>query len=190
MVFIYDKVFQMFVKVVIDVVCWVMEKGIYFLVVVNYVNFDMVGYIGKFKEVIQAIEIVDFNLGCFLVSVVKVGGIVLIIVDYGNVEYMSDEFGNFWIVYIINLVLFILVEGEGCKIFGYGGEVKLWEGGKLVDIVLIILDILQLFVLVEMIGKILIDQLLVEIKVNCILVNFFCQVGGWKSVKIKSLYDC
>lgn len=58
---------------------------------------------------------------------------------------MWDEDGNFWIVYIINLVLFILIEGEVSKIFGYGIKVLLWENGCLVDIVLIILEIFNLF---------------------------------------------
>lgn len=85
----------------------------------------MVGYIGVMDVAVNVVQIVDYCLGKFLQGISKVGGIVIIIVDYGNVEYMWDEDGNFWIVYIINLVLFILIEGEVSKIFGYGIKVLL-----------------------------------------------------------------
>jgi 2,3-bisphosphoglycerate-independent phosphoglycerate mutase len=174
MVSTYDKAPQMSAKAVTDAVCRAMEKGIYSLVVVNYANPDMVGHTGKLKEAIQAIETVDLNLGRLLASAAKVGGTVLITADHGNAEYMSDESGNPWTAHTTNPVPFILVEGEGRKIPGHGGEVKLREGGKLADIAPTILDILQLPVPAEMTGKTLIDQPLVEIKANRTPVNLSC----------------
>lgn len=171
MVSTYDKAPQMSADAVTDTVCWAMEKGIYSLVVVNYANPDMVGHTGKLKEAIQAIETVDRNLGRLLSSASKMGGTVLITADHGNAEYMSDELGNSWTAHTTNPVPFILVEGEGRKIPGHGAEVKLRESGRLADIAPTILDILQLPIPLEMTGKSLIDQPLVEVRLNRTPVN-------------------
>jgi 2,3-bisphosphoglycerate-independent phosphoglycerate mutase len=96
---------------------------------------------------------------------------VLITADHGNAEYMSDELGNPWTAHTTNPVPFILVEGEGRKIPGHGGEVKLREAGRLADIAPTILEILQLPIPSEMTGKSLIDQPLVEVRPNRTPVN-------------------
>lgn len=68
----------------------------------------------------------------------------MIIVDYGNVEMMIDlEMGGVYIVYISLFVLFIYV---GNKV------ISLKEGGKLLDLVLIMLVLLDLDILVDMLG--------------------------------------
>ena len=63
-------------------------------------------------------------------------------------------------------VPFILIEGEGRKIVGHGGNVQLRENGKLADIAPTILDILQLSKPPEMTGESLITTSKYEVKQN------------------------
>jgi 2,3-bisphosphoglycerate-independent phosphoglycerate mutase len=158
-------------KAVTDTVCQAIAKGTYSLVVVNYANPDMVGHTGNLEAAITAIEAVDISLGRLLESASKMGGTVMITADHGNAEYMSDEEGNPWTAHTTNPVPFILVEGEGRKIPGHGGEVQLREGGRLADIAPTILDILQLSKPSEMTGTSLIDPTPVDVKPNRTPVN-------------------
>lgn len=135
-------VFEVSVKLV-----QVIVEG-YDLIVVNYVNFDMVGYIGSLIVVVRVCEVVDMGLGMMLEVLDVVGGVVVIIVDYGNCEIMVDlQMGGLYIVYMVNFVLVIV----------YNGFVGVWvESGWLVDVVLIVLDLMGFDLLFEMIGYLLI----------------------------------
>jgi 2,3-bisphosphoglycerate-independent phosphoglycerate mutase len=153
MVATYDKAPGMSAQAVTDAACKAIEKGIYSLVIMNYANPDMVGHTGKLEPAIEAIETVDKCLGQLLSSISKVGGTTIITADHGNSEYMSDENGNPWTAHTTNPVPFILIEGEGRKIPGHGGNVQLRENGKLADIAPTILEILQLPQPQEMTGR-------------------------------------
>lgn len=158
MVATYDKAPAMSAEEVTNAACKAIEKGVYSLVIMNYANPDMVGHTGKLDPAIQAIETVDKCLGQLLSSISKVGGTTIITADHGNSEYMSDENGNPWTAHTTNPVPFILIEGEGRKIVGHGGEVKLAENGKLADIAPTILEIMQLEQPKEMTGTSLIKK--------------------------------
>jgi 2,3-bisphosphoglycerate-independent phosphoglycerate mutase len=126
----------------------------------------MVGHTGNLEAAITAIQTVDQCIGKLLSSISKMGGTAIITADHGNAEYMSDENGNPWTAHTTNPVPLILIEGEGRKILGHGGDVKLREGGRLADIAPTILDILQLPKPSEMSGESLIESPLVETKVS------------------------
>ncbi|BAQ63855.1 2,3-bisphosphoglycerate-independent phosphoglycerate mutase [Geminocystis sp. NIES-3709] len=164
MVATYDKAPAMSAMELTTVACDAITKGIYSLVVMNYANPDMVGHTGKLDAAQTAIETVDTCLGKLLKAINQVGGTVLITADHGNAEYMKDENGNPWTAHTTNQVPFILVEGEGRKIIGHGGNVKLKENGKLADIAPTILDILQLPKPQEMTGESLITKPEYEVK--------------------------
>jgi 2,3-bisphosphoglycerate-independent phosphoglycerate mutase len=166
MVATYDQAPAMSAEAVTDSVCAAIDKGIYALIVVNYANPDMVGHTGNLEAAIQAIETVDRTLGRLLQSAGKQGGTVLITADHGNAEYMSDEEGHPWTAHTTNPVPFIVIEGEGRKIPGHGGQVQLRDGGKLADLAPTILDILQLPKPVEMTGQTLIEPCTVDMKPN------------------------
>ncbi len=65
-----------------------------------------------------------------------------------------------------NPVPLILIEGEGRKIPGHGGDVQLRDDGRLADIAPTILEILSIPVPVEMTGRSLIKPTEVEIKAS------------------------
>lgn len=144
MVATYDKEPAMSAEAVTDVASAAVEQRIYSLIVINYANPDMVGHTGNTEATIQAIETVDRCVGHLLESISRAGGTAIIIADHGNAEYMRDEEGNPWTAHTTNPVPFILVEGEGMKIPGYGTEVTLRSDGRLADIAPTILEILKI----------------------------------------------
>ena len=140
-------------------------KGIYSLIVINYANPDMVGHTGNFEATVIALEHVDRCLGKLLSSIAKAGGTALITADHGNAEYMWDENGNPWTAHSNNPVPFILVEGEKCKIYGHGADVKLKPtGGRLADIAPTILEILRIPQPEEMTGVSLLEPAVYEVQ--------------------------
>jgi 2,3-bisphosphoglycerate-independent phosphoglycerate mutase len=140
----YDRAPSMSAEAVTDVAIAAVEKRIYSLVVINYANPDMVGHTGKMEATVEALETVDRCLGRLLESINRAGGTAIIIADHGNAEVMWDENGNPWTAHTTNPVPFILVEGEGLKIPGYGTDVQLRSEGRLADIAPTILDILKI----------------------------------------------
>jgi len=149
----YDRAPAMSADAVTDAVVAALEKRVYSLVVINYANPDMVGHTGKIEATVEALETVDRCLGRLLESVIRAGGAAIITADHGNAETMWDENGNPWTAHTTNPVPFILVEGEGLKIPGYGTEVRLRADGRLSDIAPTILDILKLPKPPEMTGQ-------------------------------------
>jgi 2,3-bisphosphoglycerate-independent phosphoglycerate mutase len=118
------------------------------------------------EATIKALETVDHYLGRLLQSVIKAGGTTLITADHGNAEMMWDRAGNPWTAHTTNPVPFILVEGEGRKIPGYGTEVTLRSDGRLCDIAPTILEILQLPQPPEMTGRSLLEPIEFELRAN------------------------
>jgi 2,3-bisphosphoglycerate-independent phosphoglycerate mutase len=153
----YDDEPEMSASLVTDAAIAAVNKHIYSLIVMNYANPDMVGHTGNFEATVEAIEHVDRCLGKLVDSVNKAGGTLLITADHGNAEYMWDEDRNPWTAHTTNPVPFILVEGEGLKIHGHGGDVKLRDRGRLSDIAPTILDILQIPKPEEMTGSSLLE---------------------------------
>ncbi len=166
MVSTYDQQPAMSAVEVTDKAIASIQKGIYSLVVLNYANTDMVGHTGKMDATVEAIEVVDRNLGRLLEQVNKMGGTMLITADHGNAELMWDENGNPWTAHTTNPVPFIVVEGEGRKIPGHGTELPLREDGCLADIAPTILDILQLPKPDEMTGHSIIEPVGFDVKSN------------------------
>ena len=165
MVATYDKDPKMSAKRVTDAAITAINKREYSLVVMNYANPDMVGHTGNMDATITALEAVDHEVGRLVSAIGRVGGTTLIIADHGNAEYMHDEQGKPWTAHTTNPVPFILIEGEGLKIPGHGGEVELMqEGGCLADVAPTILQIMKLPIPADMNGKSMIVQEATEYK--------------------------
>jgi 2,3-bisphosphoglycerate-independent phosphoglycerate mutase len=166
MVATYDRAPAMSAVEVTDVVVAAIAKRIYSLVVINYANTDMVGHTGNMQAAIEAVETVDQCMGRLIEAINKAGGTALITADHGNAEYMWDEAGNPWTAHTTNPVPFILVEGEGLKIPGYGTDVALRDDGRLADIAPTILEILKLPQPPEMTGRSLLQPVELEVRPN------------------------
>jgi 2,3-bisphosphoglycerate-independent phosphoglycerate mutase len=166
MVATYDRAPAMSAVEVTDVVVAAIAKRIYSLVVINYANTDMVGHTGNMQAAIEAVETVDRCMGRLIEAINKAGGTALITADHGNAEYMWDEAGNPWTAHTTNPVPFILVEGEGLKIPGYGTDVALRDDGRLADIAPTILEILKLPQPPEMTGRSLLQPVEIDVRPN------------------------
>ena len=166
MVATYDRAPAMSAVEVTDVVTAAIAKRIYSLIVINYANTDMVGHTGNMEASIKAVETVDRCMGRLIEAINKAGGTALITADHGNAECMWDEAGNPWTAHTTNPVPFILVEGEGLKIPGYGAEVALRDDGRLADIAPTILEILQLPQPPEMTGRSLLEPVEIDVRPN------------------------
>ncbi|MBD2187195.1 2,3-bisphosphoglycerate-independent phosphoglycerate mutase [Pseudanabaena mucicola] len=163
----YDQEPAMSASEVTRIASKAIAKRTYSLIVINYANPDMVGHTGNFEATVKALEHVDHCLGKLLSSIANAGGTALITADHGNAEYMWDEHGNPWTAHSNNPVPFILIEGEGCKIYGHGADVKLKaSGGRLADIAPTILEILQIPQPPEMTGVSLLEKATYEIKME------------------------
>jgi 2,3-bisphosphoglycerate-independent phosphoglycerate mutase len=159
----YDQAPVMSAPQVTDLAIAAIEQMIYSLIVINYANPDMVGHTGNYEATIEAIAAVDKCLGKLVSRINQSGGTALITADHGNAEYMWDEHHNPWTAHTTNPVPFILVEGEGIKIPGHGGEVQLKSDGRLADIAPTILEILELHQPEEMTGVSLIERTLYDL---------------------------
>ncbi|MBA2590045.1 MAG: 2,3-bisphosphoglycerate-independent phosphoglycerate mutase [Alphaproteobacteria bacterium] len=62
----------------------------YDLIVCNYANPDMVGHTGIMSAAIKAVDTIDECLGRLRTALEKVGGMMLLTADHGNIEMMED----------------------------------------------------------------------------------------------------
>jgi 2,3-bisphosphoglycerate-independent phosphoglycerate mutase len=65
-------------------------SGKYDLIVCNYANPDMVGHTGIMSAAIKAVETIDECLGRLTRALEKMGGMMLLTADHGNIEMMQD----------------------------------------------------------------------------------------------------
>ncbi|MGQ9810154.1 MAG: 2,3-bisphosphoglycerate-independent phosphoglycerate mutase [bacterium] len=124
----------------------------YDLIIVNFVNCDMVGHTGVFEAAVKAVETVDKCVGMVVDAALEVDGIALVTSDHGNAEQMIDpETGKPQTAHTTNDVDFVLV-GNGLK-----GK-KLRERGILSDIAPTILEVLGIPAPPEMTARSLIAE--------------------------------
>lgn len=86
----YDEKPEMSIYEIKDALLQEMEKE-YDLIIVNYVNGDMVGHTGKLGAAIKAVEAVDTCLKETIEKALEHGYDTLIFADHGNCEEMSGE---------------------------------------------------------------------------------------------------
>ena len=65
-------------------------SGKYDLIVCNYANPDMVGHTGIMSAAVKAVDTIDECLGRLRTALEKVGGVMLLTADHGNIEMMQD----------------------------------------------------------------------------------------------------
>jgi 2,3-bisphosphoglycerate-independent phosphoglycerate mutase len=117
------------------------DAGDYDFIVANYANGDMVGHSGRLDATIRACEVVDECVGRVVDAALAGGGTVLITADHGNADMMVDpETGGPHTFHTTNPVPFILVAPEGSPL----RHARIQDGGRLCDISLTILDVMQI----------------------------------------------
>ena len=140
----YDLKPEMSAVEVTDKLVQAIESGRFDLVVVNYANGDMVGHTGKLEAAIKAAQCVDGCLGRLETAVRKMGGVLLITSDHGNLEMMRDgPTGQPHTAHTMNLVPVILVNGRA----------RALRDGRLADVAPTVLGLLGLPRPEEMTGR-------------------------------------
>jgi 2,3-bisphosphoglycerate-independent phosphoglycerate mutase len=116
-------------------------SGEYDFMVANFANCDMVGHSGRLDATMKAAEAVDACLEEVYRAVQEAGGVLLITADHGNAELMVDpETGGPHTFHTTNPVPFILAAPAGSEL----RYAQLREGGRLCDISLTVLDIMDI----------------------------------------------
>ncbi len=119
----------------------------YDMIILNYANGDMVGHTGVLNAAIEAVEVLDECLGKLYSKVKELGGVMIIIADHGNCEWMLDDNNNVITSHSTNKVPCIITSHE-YKV----------HDGKLGDVAPIILKLMNLDIPSEMTGEILIEK--------------------------------
>lgn len=132
----YAKLPEMSAKIIASTLVRYIQNNIYDVMTLNFANADMVGHTGNLPAAIEAIEVLDKQIGLLVTETKKRGGNVIITADHGNAEDMFDEEANQPNTFHTkNPVPFLLV-GDKFK------NKKLKEGGVLGNISPTILDVL------------------------------------------------
>jgi 2,3-bisphosphoglycerate-independent phosphoglycerate mutase len=86
----YDHKPEMSAYQVTDKLEEAIASGQYDLIVCNYANPDMVGHTGVMSAAVKAVDTIDECLGRLTAALDKVGGLMLLTADHGNIEIMKD----------------------------------------------------------------------------------------------------
>jgi 2,3-bisphosphoglycerate-independent phosphoglycerate mutase len=141
----YDQQPEMSAQPVTDVLLERLAGGGYRFLVVNFANPDMVGHTGVFPATVNAVEVVDAELGRIADAVLSRRGILAITADHGNAELKVERAtGAPLTAHTTSPVPFILAGADGVR--------GLREAGKLGDIAPTLLPLVGLKVPADMTG--------------------------------------
>ena len=109
-------------------------SGKYDLIVCNYANPDMVGHTGVMSAAIEAVHTIDTALGRLRTAIEKVGGVMLVTADHGNIEMMKDpETGE---PYTAHTTLDVPIIAVNAK------QTRAMSNGRLADVAPTMLDLM------------------------------------------------
>jgi 2,3-bisphosphoglycerate-independent phosphoglycerate mutase len=130
----YDRKPEMSAYEVTDKLEAAILSGKYDLIVCNYANPDMVGHTGVMSAAVKAVDTIDACLGRLMAALEKVGGVMLLTADHGNIEMMADPETHE--PYTAHTTLDVPVIA-----FGAPGGARL-ENGRLADVAPTMLDLM------------------------------------------------
>ncbi len=134
------------------------KKGKYDLLVINYANGDMVGHTGNLEASIEAVEVLDKNIGIIKDAVLEARGTMLITADHGNVEELINlATGKVDKEHSTNPVPFWLVSADIKKTARIEGVSSTEPGGILADVAPTILELMGIPQPPEMTGTSLLN---------------------------------
>lgn len=146
----YDLQPEMSAYLVTEKLLELLDKNIYDVIILNFANPDMVGHTGVLSAAVKALEAVDECVGSVVDKVQKLGGVVCITADHGNLEQMEDPVTHApYTAHTTNPVPFLVV--------GAGSGVEL-SSGRLADIAPTMLELLALDIPKEMTGQSLLKK--------------------------------
>lgn len=126
------------------------EGNSFDLIIVNFANPDMVGHTGVMSAAIKAVETIDLCLGRLEAALQRVGGVMLVSADHGNIECMTDpNTGAPHTAHTVGRVPFFLVGGAVLS------TAAVLTSGRLADIAPTVLTLLDLEIPGEMTGAVL-----------------------------------
>ncbi len=140
----YDLAPAMRAREITDFALTSIAAGTYDAIIMNYANADMVGHTGNWQATIEAVEVLDTQLGRLSEAVLSAGGLLAVTADHGNAEEKIDAEGNALTAHTTNPVPFILV--------AKGLHVTLHSGGKLGDVAPTLLSLMGLQIPAAMTG--------------------------------------
>lgn len=147
----YDLKPEMSLYEVTDNLTKAIESKKFDTIICNFANGDMVGHTGIMSAAMRAVEVVDECLGKTIDAIKKVGGVLIVTADHGNIEKMVDEnTGEPYTAHTVGKVQAVLVNDKS-------GASSLCDG-KLADIAPTLLELLGIKQPIEMTGKSLINK--------------------------------
>jgi len=121
------------------------------MIICNFANGDMVGHTGFMDAALKAVAAVDECLGRVVKAIEKVGGVLLVTADHGNVEKMVDEkTGEPYTAHTVGKVQIVLVNDKS--------GVRELKDGCLADVAPTMLELLNIKQPKEMTGKSLLEK--------------------------------
>ena len=142
----YDLKPEMSVYEVTEKLVEAIENKRFDVIICNFANGDMVGHTGIMEAALKAVAAVDECVGKVAEAIKKVGGVLFITADHGNVEKMVDEAtGEPYTAHTVGKVRAVLVN---CQT-----PIKGLRDGKLADVSPTLLDLLGINQPKEMTGQ-------------------------------------
>jgi 2,3-bisphosphoglycerate-independent phosphoglycerate mutase len=86
----YDEFPEMMAQEITNRAVEAIEEGVYDFILINYANPDILGHTGNFQAAVEAIKIVDEQIGKITKAALSRDATLVITSDHGNVEKMVD----------------------------------------------------------------------------------------------------
>ncbi len=145
----YDQAPAMSAVQVTDATIAALRDGGHAFAVVNYANGDMVGHSGVRSAIIEAVEVLDRELGRLVEAAGQAGFSVVITADHGNCDEMVDpRTGEPQTQHTVHPVPFVVIDPQPLRLVG---------GGALDSVAPTVLDLMGLPVPAAMSGRSLVE---------------------------------
>ncbi len=153
---------QMMAKEVTARAISAISEGVYDFILINYANMDVMGHTGNYDAAVEAIGVVDEQVGLLLKAVLENAGILVITSDHGNVERMLDPLtGTIQTAHETNPVpLYVIAQGyERNKSKDIVNKIEKTKTGVLSDVAPTVLHLMGIQKPPEMTGFNLLESL-------------------------------